>query len=304
MKALRIAGLVLVVVALLAGFGAMTAAADGPVANAAPVSAPYIDNQAHTIQPNSSVLYRFDYTIGDTRPTTTITLLNGNVTGMTFEVWTPDMVTDMADNKPIGLGTTFNVASDSGMVQSDDLMWSGAFGASGPYYVQVINPTSAAMSAQLMISGSGVSLAPIAVTAPSASAAQPGPNMDDPNKAVALDGKQQSIPANSALWYSFNYGVLDDGTRPVMTITLVNGNQSGLSFQVWSPENLNNWWNNTPTGLGTVTSLDCDNGSPSGQGTCKSSDLAWKGAFGASGTYYVRVINSTGNGLPAVLTVQ
>jgi hypothetical protein len=160
------------------------------------------------------------------------------------------------------------------------------------------------MSAQLMISGSGVSLAPIAVTGPSASAAQPGPNTDDPNKAVALDGKQQNIPANSALWYSFNYGVLDDGTHPVMTITLANGNQSELSFQVWSPENLNNWWNNTPTGLGTPATVNCDTGEVFGQGTCQSSDLTWTGALGASGTYYVRVINSTGNALPAVLTIQ
>ncbi len=302
MKALRIVGLVLVVVALLAGFGAMTVAADGPVVYAAPVSASYIDNQAHTIQPNSSVLYRFDYTI-DTidglRPTTTITLLNGNVTGLTFAVWTPDMVTDMADNKPIGLGSTFNVGSDSGIVQSTDLMWSGAFGASGSYYVQVTNPNSAAMSAQLMISGSGVSLAPIAVTGPSANAAQPGPNTDDPNKAVALNGASQTVPANSAMWFSFNYAVnTDTGARPVQTITLANGTASGLSFQVYSPDLLNNWWQNAPIGSGTTEMVAGENG------MAPSADLTWTGAFGGSGTYYVRVINNSANAIPAVLTIQ
>ena len=304
MKALRFAGLALVVLALLAGFGAMTVAADGPVAMAAPVSAPYIDNQPHTIQANSSVLYRFDYTIGDTHPTTTITLVNGNAVGLGFEVWTPDKVTDMADNSPIGKGSTFSVQSDSGMMTSNDLMWSGAFGATGPYYVRVINPNSTDMSAQLTISGSGVSLAPIAVTAPSASAAQPGPNMDDPAKAVALDGKQQSIPANSALWYRFDYAITDDGTHPTMTITLANGSQSRLAFEVWSPEILNDWWDNTPIGRGTAAMVDCTTGEVSGMGTCQSSDLTWSGAFGATGTYYVRVINDTGNAIPAMLTVQ
>ncbi len=299
MKALRIVGLVLVVVALLAGFGAMTVAADGPVAYAAPVNAPYIDSQAHTIQPNSSALYRFDYTIGDTRPTTTITLLDGNVTGLTFDVWTPDMVTDMADNTPVGRGNTFNVASDSGIVQSTDLMWSGAFGASGAYYVQVNNPNSTPMNAQLTISGSGVSLAPIAVTGPSANAAQPVPNTDDPNKAVAINGTPQSIPANSAMWFSFNYAInTDTGARPVQTITLLNGAASGLRFEVYSPDILNNWWQNAPTGVGTTPMVASENG------MVQSADLTWSGAFGASGTYYVRVINDNTNALPAALTIQ
>jgi hypothetical protein len=299
MKALRMVGLAMVVVAMLVGFGAMTVAADGPVSYAAPVSASYIDNQPHTIQANSSALYRFDYTIGDTRPATTITLLNGNATGLTFEVWTPDMVTDMADNMPIGRANTFNVSNDSGIVQSTDLMWSGAFGASGAYYVRVINPTSAAMSAQLMISGSGVSLAPIAVTGPSASAAQPGPNTDDPNKAVALNGTSQTVPANSAMWFSFNYAVnTDTGARPVQTITLLNGSASGLSFQVYSPEILNNWWENMPIGVGSTQMVSGENG------MAQSADLTWSGAFGASGTYYMRVVNDSANALPAALTIQ
>ena len=300
MKTLRIASSILVVLALLIGFGAVSAAAQGPVASAAPVNAPYIDNQSHALQPNASALYRFDYN-SDSRPVTTITLLNGNANGMSFEVWTPDTVTDMPDNKPIGVGSTFSVACDSGTCTSPDLIWSGAFGASGPYYVRVINNTSTTATAQLMITGDGVSLAPttspVAVTGPNAST-QPPANVDDPAKAVTIDGSSKTIAANSVQWYSFNYGLNDDGSRPTRLLTLVNGNQSGVSFQVYSPDLLNDWWQNTPTGAGTPGMVACDTG------TCTSNDLTWLGAFGAPGTYYVRVINSTNNPFNAMLTIQ
>ena len=303
MKALRIAGLTLVVLALLAGFGAMAAAADGPVANAAPINAPYIDNQVHTLQPNGSMLFRFDYNISDpsSRPVSTVTLIDGNASGVTFDVWTPDMVTDMADNSPIGKASSFNVPCDGGgTCTSADLLWSGAFGASGPYYVRVINTNSTTATAKLLISGDGVMLAPaapIAVTGPSANA-QTVANMDDPARAVVIDGSSKSIPANSVQWYSFNYGFNDDGSRPTRLITLANGNQTGVSFQVYAPEVLSNWWQNMPTGTGTPGMTACDTG------MCTSNDLTWLGAFGATGTYYVRVINNTSNALNAMLTIQ
>jgi hypothetical protein len=301
MKALRMTGMTLAVLAALLVLGAMTVAAQGPVANLTPMSAPYIDNQAHPIPADTSVWYKFDYSVNhDTgvRPITTITLLYGNASGVTFDVWDANTATDTADNTPIGRGGTYTVNTDSGTITSSNLDWVGALGDSGTYYVRVTNPNSYDTTAQLMISGDGVSLAPIAVTGVSASA-QPTTTTDDPNKAVALNGTQQTIPADSAMWFSFDYTVdTDSGVHPVKTITLVNGSASGLSFQVYSPDLLNDWWQNTPIGVGTSQMI------PSESGMVQSPDLTWSGAFGGSGTYYVRVINNTNSPIPAVLTIQ
>ena len=301
MKAVRRIGLVLVVLTAVLGLGAMTAAAQGPVASLTTINAPYIDNQSHTIPANSSVWYRFDYAINpDTgvRPITTITLVNGDVSGVTFDVWTASGAADTADNMPVGKANTYNVGTDSGVMTSSNLDWVGAFGASGAYYVRVMNTNSSDTAAQLTIEGDGVGLAPVAVTGPSAST-QPGPNTDDPTKAVALDGKQQTIPANSAQWYTFNYTVdPDTGVRPNVQITLANGAMSGLKFEIYSPEILNNWWENTPVGTGTTTTMASESG------MMQSPDLVWVGSFGGSGPYYVRVVNDTGSAMPAVLTIQ
>lgn len=297
MKLLRMS-LMFVALVILVSVSVLAVAADDPMAGLSPSGAPFIDNQAHTLQPNADAWYRFNYNISDpsSRPVTTIRLVSGNFSGVNFEVWTPDEVTDIADNSPIGRGEPYNVACDDGTCQSADLIWVGAFGTSGTYFVHVINTNATAMPAKILISGDGVSLtpAPIAVTGATTNA-QP---MDDPAKAVALNGATQSVPANSAQWYRFDYGFNDDGSRPIKTITLANGNVNGLSFQVYAPEVLNSWWTNNPTGVGSPVVVACDTG------TCSSNDLLWVGSFGSAGTYYVRVINNTGNAIPATLTIQ
>ena len=305
MKKFTKAGLMLFALVALLSLGSVVASAQGPVANLTPMNAPFIDNQAHPIPAGNSLWYSFNYAVNpDTgeRPVTTLTLVNGNASGVTFDVWTAQAAMDTTDNNPIGKASTFNVDSDSGMVQSADLNWVGAFGASGTYLVRVTNTGMSDTTAQLTVSGVGVSLAPIAMTGPAASA-QPGPNTDDPAKAVAIDGKQVSIPANSAQWYGFNYTINTDGSgstvHPIVQIQLANGNASGLSFEVFSPENIGSWWQNTPTGTGSPVMV----ASPDG-GTTQSSDLNWSGAFGSSGTYYVHVWNSNSTATPAMLTIS
>jgi hypothetical protein len=304
MKMLTKAGLTLFALVALLGLGSMVASAQGPVANLTSMNAPFIDNQAHPIQAGASSWYSFNYSVNpDTgeRPVTTLTLVNGNASGVTFDVWTAQSAMDTADNTPIGKASSFNVDSDSGMIQSSDLNWVGAFGGSGTYLVRVTNTNMTDSTAKLTISGSGVSLAPIAVTGPAASA-QPGPNTDDPAKAVALDGKQRSIPANSAQWYSFNYTINADGSanvHPTVEIQLVNGTMSGLSFEIFSPENIGDWWENTPTGTGSPMMVPA-----SDSGMTQSANLNWSGAFGASGTYFVRVWNSNSTATPATLMIS
>jgi hypothetical protein len=107
-----------------------------------------IDGQQQTAAPNSETWHRFDYTATSDRTARTIRLANANNRGITFEVWTPETVGDTVNNNPIGRGSAQTVDCNSGVLsaaggcQSNDLVWSGAFGTSGVYYVRVINNTN------------------------------------------------------------------------------------------------------------------------------------------------------------------
>ncbi len=303
MKHLKIAGALLLALATLLSFGSVIASADGS-------TVAYLDNQSHTLAANASALYKFDYavdTVNNVRPVTTITLPNGAMNGLSFQVWTPDKVGDMADNTPIGVGSAQSVDCNTGDIaggstcQSPDLIWSGAFGTSGTYYVLVTNNTNSSVNYTLNIQGSGVSLGQQLASAQSAPAAAPAltaANTDDPAKAVAIDANQHTLPMGGAAWYSFNYQLNDDGTRPTVKITLPNGAATGMAFQVWTPDEMQGgWYNNSPIGQGTAQSVNCDTGVVSGGGACQSPDLVWSGALGVPGTYFVRVIN--GGSAPA-----
>lgn len=322
MRTLKISG-----AAALAFFalfvGTLFVAAQG-LSGSDPANAPYLDNQPHTLAANSGLLYRFDYSVNHMtgeRPVTTLVLKNGNNSGVGFEMWTADAVNDMANNKPIGRGTLFSVdcvtgePAAQGQCQSPDLTWSGGFGTDGTYYVRVVNYNSTAMSFLLVIQGSGFGLGPqasgvgtpTATVSPAASISTPVPaaNADDPNRAGTIDNLPHTLPANSAVWYSFDYAINNmTGARPVYTITLIDGNNSGVGFEVYAPENINGWWQNHPTGRGTVYSIDCETGEPSEGGQCQSLDLTWMGHFGMSGKYYVRVVNSNSHASDYLLTIQ
>lgn len=311
MKQLKITFAVLLALAVLLTLGVVTVSAQGPVA--------YLDNQTHTIAANGSTMYRFDYALNSdgTHPQVTITMPNGTNSGLGFQIWAPEIVNDMADNKPTGIGSPLTIDCNSGTItaaggcQSADLIWTGAFGSGGTYYVLVTNGTASQMSYTLKITGSGFSLGQQQVASVSAPAQGPAAapaiatTADDPTRAVAIDNKQHTLPANAVTWYSFTYGLLDDGTHPVKTITLVNGAQSGLTFQVWSAEQFpGGWWNNDPIGHGTAAALDCSTMAVAGQGGCSSPDLTWAGALGGPGTYYVRIVNNTGAPVNYTLTIQ
>ncbi len=313
MKTLRMVGASLLALAAVLTLGVLSAAAQGPTGVA------FLDNQTHTVAANGSTLYQFTYSLNDdgSRPVINITMPNGTNNGLGFQIWTADTVNDMADFKPVGQGTAANVdcstgeVSGSGGCTSPDLTWQGSFGAPGTYYVLVTNGNNAQASYALKIQGSGVGLgqqlqasAPGAPSAPAAApAANATANTDDPTKAAAIDASQHTLTGNGVTWYSFNYGLNDDGTRPVVTITMPNGNANGLSFQVWSADAFQGgWFNNKPVGIGTAAATDCSTGEVAGGGGCASPDLTWQGAFGAPGTYYVRVIN--GNNAPANYTLS
>jgi len=314
MKTIRTISGIALVLGLLLTIGVMSVSAAGP-ANPDPLTAPFIDNQAHNINANSFEWYRFDYSGTDAtaHPAVTIRLVNGNNSNVNFEIWSSANLNDWWDKQPVGKGTALNVACDSGVVngsggcQTNDLVWSGAFGATGPYYVRIVNNNSTPVMAMLTIQGDGVSLIPHTVSNLPAQAPSIGPknpNMDDPARSTLINGQPISIPANSVMWFRFDYNGNGDTPHTPVTIRLVNGNGSGVSFDVYSPEQMSDWWDNTPVGKGTLQSVNCDTGLISGNGGCKTSDLSWKGAFGSAGTYYVRVKNDNSSPVMALLTIQ
>lgn len=327
MRTLRLFTAATLALIFLASVGSMSTNAQGPT-DPGPSQVAYLDNQPHTLAANASQLLRFDYRINAdaSRPTTTIRLVNGTKSGVNFEVWTADglrnlttMTADTQKNdpsiQPVGRGTPQNINCDtgaldgSGSCQSPDLVWTGTFGSSGPYFVRVINANNSEANYQVTIQGTGISLQPSQQTASAAPGQTPAAapplaaTTDDPSRAAALDGQPHSLPASGATWYRFDYAIKDDASRPRATIRLVNGNNAGVNFEVWSADRLGNLAAASgdtkamdpsiqPIGRGTAQNVNCDTGVLDGSGSCKSPDLVWTGTFGTSGTYFVRVINT------------
>ncbi len=131
-------------------------------------------------------------------------------------------------------------------------------------------------------------------------------NMDDPAKAIDIDNALHTIAAKSPMWFRFDYTpVNENGDRIVKTVRLVYGNHSGVRFEVWTPDHVNDWWDNQkPIGRGTLDMVDCDTGQPSETGECQSNDLTWVGGFGSRGTYYVRVFNENNDPVVFTLTIN
>jgi hypothetical protein len=299
MKTMRLTALILIVLVSLLALSAMAVAADGGATNITPATAAYFDNQSHSIGPNSSLWYYFYYTLTSSgaRQSTTIRLLYGNDSGVDFDVWTPDEASDLTAQQPFGHGLPESVRSNGHWSAGSDLVWTGSLGATGTYYVRVTNNTPYTTTEQITIEGDGVYSAPPATPTPATSSTAGSNGKDDPSQAVLLDGTPQTIPANSVMWFSFLY-LTNYIKPPFVTIRLQYGAINGLQFEVYAPERLGAWWTYPPNGHGTVETVAC----PTGH--CATDDLTWGGAFGATGTYYVRVINNNATDTTAVLTTE
>lgn len=298
--------------------GAIPAAAAGPT-NTFPGGSTAVDNQTHTIAANSSLWYNFVYA-GD-RSLITLTLVNGNNSGVAFNVFTPAQIGDWWETPPIGRGTVLQLNCTTGLpapfgaCQSDDLSWNGQFNAADKYFVQVVNNNSNPVNFTLTIEGSGVTMAPqsgtagTALTPPATAVIEPttnpvvtvppGSNVD-PGHAVFIDNNSHPIPANSSLWYKFDYA----GDKSEITIALVNGTNSGMGFNVFTPGQIGDWWDEAPIGRGTAQALDCSTGLPTESGGCVSNDSTWVGKFNAPGPYFVQVWNLNAVAKGAQLTIQ
>ncbi len=310
--------------AVLMSVGVMTATAGQP-GDTDVTQVAYLDSATHSISPNSSQMFRFDYALKDdgSRPLVTITMPNGTYSGLDFKIQNADQLraqaasavdgpTSKLDNNITGRGSAASVNCDTGVLnggglcKTSDLVWTGTFGASGPYFVSVTNNSASQKSFQLKIQGSGISLAPqtqLAAQQPNPAAAPALPAAGaSPDQAVAFDGQQHTIAAHTSTWYKFTYALKDDASRPTITIRMPNGTNSGVGFNIWTADQLASRANNAadarldnthndPIGMGTAQRVNCDTGVVSGSGACWTPDLLWTGTFGSNGTYYVEVMN-------------
>ncbi len=128
----------------------------------------------------------------------------------------------------------------------------------------------------------------------------------DPAMAVPIDGQPHIIPGHTATWYKIDYAGTQEIPHPIVNLRLVNGFETRLRVELWSAENVKNWWDNKPFGQGTQevvlncrvppgpTSIPPDGGpypTDEAPSKCVSNDLIWSGAFGGRGVYYVRIVN-------------
>jgi hypothetical protein len=312
-KTIRLVTLVLSALALVWSAAALPAAAAAP-GNTFPGGSTYIDNQTHSISPNTSLWYSFNYA-GD-RSAITLTLVNGTKSGVGFNVYTPAQMGDWWEVPPIGRGTpqalncTSGLPQEGGACQANDLTWVGNFPENGTYQVEVVNNNAGAANFQLTIAGSGVSIMPqkaaAATTAPQTTVTgatttlNPGSSNVDPGHAAVMDNNSHTIPGNTALWYSFNYGV----NHSNVTLTMPNANNSGLGFNVFTSSQKWDWWAETPIGRGTAQAVNCSNMLPNTIGNCQSNDLTYTGNFVNNGTYYVEVVNNNDTPMTGQLMIQ
>lgn len=85
---------------------------------------------------------------------------------------------------------------------------------------------------------------------------------------------------------------------------MTNATGTGLGFEVFTPSQINDWWEQKPVGQGTAQQIDSADGIPAIYGDGQSHDLTWVGSFVDNGTYFVRVTNTTGSPLNFDLSLK
>lgn len=159
----------LVGTALLTILGAASVSAASnaaPVPNDIPATAANITSAAQTVSANGSLWYKFYYNANrddqSGRTPAYVTLPNGALNGLGFEIFTPSQVGAWWDTAPIGRGTAQllnnnGLPNATGPNSSPDLTWVGKFGESGTYYVRVTNSNNAPVMFTLSAWGQDVS---------------------------------------------------------------------------------------------------------------------------------------------------
>lgn len=305
--------------ALAWSWGSVPSAAQSPEptpSNDSPFTAMHADFRQHRIPAGAALWYMFNYG-GGNKPIDII-IPNGGLIGLEFRVYTWAQAYNPVEDKFVGRGTRPMVRCEEGRCASPDLTWRGAFQADGIYFVLVINPTNVWRTFSLFITGenvwhgiptptpglqsvvassqppvvsptmTGITPFPgtVTVTPPAPTVPTPTPTRvvenDSPFTAVYVrDNREQTIPAQSDMWYKFDYG----GDKSRVMIVLYDGNVSGVWFAVFDPYQAINFTENRFVGRGTPQPVLCE------QGSCTGNDLVWVGSFPVAGTYFIRVTN-------------
>jgi len=218
-----------------------------------------------------------------------------------FKVVTQDDLRRWADGeKLVGVGAGTKNAS-----MNDKLFWTGSFVKGDTYYVLVEGDNFIPSTYQLTISGKDVSFPTLAepmmtqdvmtgelgLTVEPAPAAAVAQGMS-PEMALAPIGKYVQIMPGQTQWYAFR----DEGDQSQISIKVDAIPDSGVTFEVWTPEQLRKWALGEkfdPVGAGT-------------ENEALKADLFWSGSFVKGDTYYVVVEHSGLTNAPATysLTVQ
>lgn len=253
-----------------------------------------------TIAPNSALWYRFDYS-GD-KSQIVINLQSDQILGLNFKVYTPEEVQNIgSQDVAIGQGTvqqgscqTISNPNQS-CVNLPGLFWAGRFNAGGTYLVLVTNSSQDFRSFSLTITGSGVGGGQQSMNTqtmqqtsngqgiPVTGAAPSSPNMgSSKDMALPINNVSTVIPANSSVWYKFDYA----GDQQQVILNLLTNNIAGMDFKVIDT-------NGNTIGRGTVQNF---NGSAL-------AGLLWSGNFNVGGTYFVQVINNNDSDVMAQLVM-
>lgn len=124
-----------------------------------------------------------------------------------------------------------------------------------------------------------------------------GPTNTFPGGASGVDNQYHNIPANTHLWYFFEYS----GDNTQFSLVLFGGAKDKLDFNLYLPTQvtLPDQWVTNPIGRGSQPGIAC----PAGGGNCDQDNKIWLGNFNISGRYYVEVINNNSQNIAFLLKV-
>ncbi len=161
---------------LCAGFAVSMAWAGAP-AGASPSDPLPVPTEARSIAPQTTLWFYFDYALenssgggffsrpgggGSVKSKVDVAVNTNGVAGLAVAIYTPAQATDWFRDQaiaPVGRGTPYRDTASGNITR--DLYWSGAFNASGRYFVVVANPTAVAIPFRLTVTGDAVTLYPV-----------------------------------------------------------------------------------------------------------------------------------------------
>jgi hypothetical protein len=125
------------------------------------------------------------------------------------------------------------------------------------------------------------------------SAAAQTPTNTNPGGAIYLDNQWHVIPANTTLWYVFDY----NGDGSSVELNMADGYIKKLQFNLYTPDQISPSNVGTPIGRGSSPLLNCDSGK------CQADYLLWRGVFTGPGTFYIEIVNTNAIAQPFIMGI-